>query len=329
MSGVQTVFITGATGFLGLNLVEQACARGWRVVGFVQPQSERRHVSRFGIELVEGDILDLDSLRVAMPRDLDAVFHTAANLSVWSRRKAEQMRINVDGTRNVCRVCLERGAKRLVHTSTWNTFGLGRGEISETTPQTGATSWIGYVRSKSLAEDEVRAAVRQGLHALILNPPHIIGRFDTHSWARMFHVIKNRTLPGVPKARGSFVHAEAVAEAHLAAAEAGRNGENYLLPGIDASFREVFSIIAELLGKPPPKRDLPISFVNLLARLNATLATATGREPHLTPEGVAVMSNGPQIASTKALRELNYRIVPLRAMLADSYSWLKAEGLLT
>src|SRR5262249_55863443 len=186
------------------------------------------YIRRFPVELAEGDILDLDSLRAAMPSDVDAVFHTAANLSVWSGRRLEQMRVNVTGTRNVCRACLERGAKRLIHTSTWNTFGLGLREISEDTPLTGAVSWIGYVRSKSLAEEEVLAAVRQGLYA-ILNPPHIIGRFDSRSWSRMFHVVKDGRLPGIPKARGSFVHAEAVAQAHLAAVERGRRGENYLL----------------------------------------------------------------------------------------------------
>jgi nucleoside-diphosphate-sugar epimerase len=325
---MTTAFITGANGFLGLNLVEQACSRGWRVLGLIQPRSEREYIHRFPVELAEGDILDLDSLRTAMPPDVDAVFHTAANLSVWSARRAEQMRVNVEGTRNVCRACLERGAKRLVHTSTWNSFGLGRREISEHTPQTGTDSWIGYVRSKCLAEAEVRAAARQGLHAAILNPPHIIGRFDTRSWSRMFHVVKDGRLPGIPKARGSFVHAEAVAQAHLAAAERGRRGETYLLPGISASFRDVFSIIAELLGKPAPKRDLPLPLMQVLARISAGIAAVTGQEPHLTPEGVAVMSNDPQIASSRAAQELGYRIVPLRVMIEDSYRWLKAEGLL-
>src|SRR5262249_4903221 len=121
---------------------------------------------------------------------------------------------------------------------------------------------------------------------------------------------------------------EAVAQAHLAAVERGRRGENYLLPGISATFREVFSIIADLLGKPAPKRDLPLPFLRVLAGISAGIAGVTGQEPHLTPEAVAVMSNDPQIASTKAMQELGYRIVPLRAMIEDSYRWLKAEGLL-
>jgi nucleoside-diphosphate-sugar epimerase len=325
---MKTAVITGANGFLGLNLVEQSCRRGWRVIGLVQPRSERKYTARFGIELLEGDILDIGSLRSALPMDVDAVLHTAASTSVWSRRNALQMRVNVEGTRNVCQACLERRAKRLIHTSTWNTFGLEHREITDTTPQTGGASWINYVRSKFLAEEEVRAAVRRGLHAVILNPSHIIGRYDTRNWARMFRMIKDGTLPGIPKTRGSFCHAEAVALAHLAAADAGRAGENYLLPSVDATFGEVLSIITELVGTPAPKRELPMPLMNLFSRLKAGIAAITGREPDLTPEAVALMMNEPHIASDKAARELGYTVVTLKVMLEDSYRWLKAEGLL-
>jgi dihydroflavonol-4-reductase len=139
---MRTALITGANGFLGLNLVEQACRRGWRVIGLVQPSSERKYIARSGIELIEGDILDLAALRATLPMEVDAVLHTAASTSVWSRRNALQTRVNVEGTRNVCQACLDRGAKRLVHTSTWNTFGLEHREITDTTPQTGGASWI-------------------------------------------------------------------------------------------------------------------------------------------------------------------------------------------
>jgi nucleoside-diphosphate-sugar epimerase len=325
---MKTVLITGANGFLGLNLVEQACQRGWRVIGLVQPRSERKYVSRFGVELLEGDILDIGSLRSALPMDVDAVLHTAASTSVWSRRNALQMRVNVEGTRNVCQACMERGAKRLIHTSTWNTFGLEHREITDTTPQTGGASWINYVRSKFLAEEEVRAAVRRGLHAVILNPSHIIGRYDTRNWARMFRMIRDGTLPGIPKTRGSFCHAEVVALAHLSATDAGRAGENYLLPGVEATFGQVLSIIAELVGRPAPKRELPMPLMNLFSRLKTGIAAITGREPDLTPEAVALMMNEPHIVSTRAAKELGYTVVSLEAMLQDSYRWLKTEGLL-
>jgi nucleoside-diphosphate-sugar epimerase len=325
---MRTVFITGANGFLGLNLVEQFIAAGWRVVGFCQPGSESRHIRQFPVELAEGDILDLGSLRSAMPQGVDAVVHTAASTSVWSHNNSLQTRINVEGTRNVCRACLEKGAKRLVHTSTWNTFGLEHRQITEATPQTGGRSWINYVRTKFLGEEEVRDAVSRGLSAIILNPSHMVGRYDTRNWARMFRMVHDGTLPGIPPTRGSFCHAEAVAKAHMAAAEKGTSGENFLLPGVQATFAEAISTIAELLGKPPPHRKLSLWQLQLFARVKAGFAAVTGREPDITPEGVALMMNEPHIASIKAERDLGYTVVPLRVMFKDSYTWLTQQGLL-
>jgi nucleoside-diphosphate-sugar epimerase len=326
---MKRVFITGANGFLGLNLVEQFVAAGWQIVGLCEPASERRHIQRFGIEVVEGNILDLGSLRAAMPSEVDAVVHTAASTSIWSRNNELQTRINVLGTRNVCRACLDKGAKRLVHTSTWNTYGLEHKEITEATPQVGGKSWINYVRTKFLAEEEVRGAIGQGLNAIILNPSHIVGRYDTRNWARMFRMVDEGTLPGIPRTKGSFCHAEAVAMVHLAATEKGKTGENYLLPGVEATFAQVITLIAELLGKKAPEREIPMPLLKVSAHIRAAVAGLTGRAPDLTPEGVALMMNEPHIASTKAARELGYTVVPLRAMFEDSYNWLKAEGLVS
>ncbi len=325
---MKSVFITGANGFLGLNLVEQFAASGWRVVGLCRPSSEPRFIQRFGIDLVYGDILDLNSLQALMPAAVDAVIHTAASTSIWSRNNTLQTRVNVQGTQNVCRACLERGAKRMVHTSTWNTYGLEQSEITDATPQMGGRSWINYVRTKFLAEEAVREAAGRGLNAIILNPSHIVGRDDTRNWARMFRMIHEGTLPGIPRTRGSFCHAEMVAKAHLNATERGKAGENYLLPGVEATFEKVITVIAELLGKSPPRREIPIVMLKLLARVKAAMAAVTGREPDLTPEGVALMMNEPHIASTKAERELGYTKVPLRVMFEDSYRWLMTEGFL-
>src|SRR5918996_5093910 len=134
----RTAFVTGGTGFLGLNLVEQLTAQHWQVIALHRPSSDVRLLQKFPVRLVEGDILEPDSLRRAMPPGVDAVFHVAADISMWSGHSARQTRINVDGTRCVVEAALAAGAGRLVHTSTWNAYGLVQGEISEELPQRGS-----------------------------------------------------------------------------------------------------------------------------------------------------------------------------------------------
>ena len=322
----RTAFVTGATGFLGLNLVEQLTAAGWRVVGLHRPGSDTRLLVALGAEPVPGDILDPATLTAALPAGVNALFHTAADTSVWSRHAARQTEVNVTGTRNVLAAARAGGARRLIHVSTWNTFGLEHAAISEETPQTGDRSWINYVRSKSLAEQAVRAA--PGLPTVIVNPPHIVGRYDRRNWARTIILTATGKLPGIPPGAGIFVHGAAVAKALIAAAEQGRPGENYLLPGVEADFVEVFRLIGLLTGKPVPARPMPAGLLRLYAKAQVGIAAVIGREPQVTPEGVALVLRHPRIESDKAARELGWRPADLETQFGDAHHWLQAQGLL-
>jgi nucleoside-diphosphate-sugar epimerase len=320
--------VTGANGFLGMNLVEQLAKEKWRVTALCQPGTDCQHLGHFPVDLVECDIRDAAAVASAIPRKAEAVFHTAAITSLWSRQRAVQREVNVAGTCNVVDACLQREVRKLIHTSTWNTYGLGHAAICEATPQSGGLSAISYVQTKYLAEEEVRRGVEQGLDAVIINPCHIMGRYDTHNWGRMFKMIAQGRLPGIPPVRGSFCHAEAVALAQLATVDRGRQGENYLLPGVEASFAEVVAVIAELVKRPAPRWQIPIGGFRAIVYAKTALAFLTGKEPDLTPDALALMLNEPRIETEKAERELGYRHVPLRTMLEDTHQWLAGEGLL-
>jgi nucleoside-diphosphate-sugar epimerase len=200
--------------------------------------------------------------------------------------------------------------------------------LEEQLPMAAGTSWINYDRSKWQGEQEVRAGIALGLDAVILNPPHIMGKYDTVNWARLIKMASSGTLPGVPPGRGTFVHGAAVAQAHVAAADKGRSGENYLLPGADATFLEVVTIVAQLAGRKDKVRVLPAPVLKLLARVKALGAVFTGQEPDLTPEAVAVVAADCVVKSNKAELELGYQRIELRVMVEESWKWLGEMGLL-
>ena len=247
---------------------------------------------------------------------------------MWSGHNARQTRINVEGTRCVVEAALHAGAGRLVHTSTWNTYGLEQREISEELPQLGGKSRINYDRTKFLGEEEVRKGIARGLDAVIVNPSHILGRYDRKGWVRLIVAAHERWMPGVPPGAGTFCHAEAVARAHIAAVERGERGANYLMSGADASFVELFAVINEVTGSQVPLRTLPAALFWLPARLSAAWAALAGKEPALTPEGVEIAIPRARVTSRRAEQELGYRPAPLRAVIEDCYRWLLAEGLL-
>src|SRR5436309_1274932 len=323
---MKSAFVTGASGFVGLNLVEELVSQNWEVTALHRAQSDLAELGRFPVALVPGDITDAATLRAAMPQDVDVVFHVAGNTNLWSRRNAQQTRENVEGTRNVVEAALARGAKKLVLTSSIAAYGRQSGELTEATKSTAAKSWINYQRSKWLAEGEARKGIRAGLPAVILNPGAIIGRYDTGGWARLFTLLAEGRLPGVPPGEVSAAHVGEVAKAHIAAAERGKIGENYILAGTRTSFAEMLGIIAELLGKPAPKRVLSPGLLRIIARVQGIRAAMTGKPPRLTAESVALSTRKISCPSLKAQQELGFKIVPIRIMLQDCYEWLVAAG---
>lgn len=324
----KTAFVTGATGFVGLNLVEQLLDRGWRVTAMHRADSDLRQLSRFDVQRVTGDITDRASLRDLIARETDCVFHVAGNTSLWAKSHAEQLRVNVKGTRNMVRAALEAGARRFVHTSSIVAYGLHGGIITEETPTRGTNARLNYIRSKALAEREVRRGLAQGLRAVIVNPSNILGAYDTANFSRLFRLVKQHRLPAMPPGGGSFCHAREVALAHIAAAEQGREGHNYLLGGTQASYLGLVREISRVLGVRRRIVAMSPRVLNAYARVEEWVAPLFNREPDVTCDAVELLSHNIYCNSQKAERELGYRPQPLDRMLRDCHAWLKAEGML-
>ncbi|SDK37321.1 SDR family oxidoreductase [Microbulbifer yueqingensis] len=323
-------FVTGGTGFLGANLIEQLLAEGWQVTAMHRPGSDTRLLDRPGVAPVEASLDDIDSLRAVLPAGVDAVFHVAGNTSMWRGGNARQWRDNVVGSANVARVAREKGAGRMVVTSSISAYGYHTELITEESPQLADDPRHHYLYTKKRAEQAVREEIGQGLDAVFLNPCAIVGKYDTGSWAQAFYMIAGDRLPGVPPGAGSFCHAAEVARAHISAFHRGRSGENYILAGTDATFLEFFATIARLVGKPAPRRTTPALAIRALARMNDWVSRLTGREPAVTPEKAAIITRRVTASSAKASRELGYRTdVELEQMLAESRDWLLEQGLLS
>jgi dihydroflavonol-4-reductase len=324
----KTAFVTGATGCVGLNLIEELLAQGWTVTAMHRRGSDVSTLQRQPVKCIVGDVTDAASLTHIIPRNVDCVFHVAGNTSMWARAHAEQLQVNVDGTRNVVQASLAAGAKRFVLTSSIVAYGLHGGTISEDTPTRGTAAKLNYIRSKALAEREVRQALNSGLRAVIINPSNIMGAYDTNNWSRMFRLVQNGRLPMIPSGGGSFCHVREVARAHIAAAEQGRVGANYLLGGAEASYLGLVQEMSRMLGVRRRVAVLPRGLLSAYAFAEELVAPLFGREPEVTRDAVELLSQNNYCDTRRAVRELGYRPQPLEAMLKDCMSWMLAQGLL-
>ncbi len=303
-------FVTGASGFIGVNVVKQLVEDGWSVTALHRSTSDLTYLKRFDATRVVGDVTDAASLERAMPAELDAVFHVAGNVSFDSSGDTAQTRDNVSGTRNVVALAKAKGARRLVHTSTGAVFGLHDGvPVTEDTPSNVDDVPANYFRTKKDAEDIVLSAVGDGLDTVCVNPGNVVGPYDRVIWGPFVEAIANGAIKTIGIGAGSFCHIDEVAKAHITAFHRGGRGERYILAGDVTPFAEVARVVARLTGGTAP-------------RPSAEKDPATTDEVHFTTNRTQIL------VCDKAVRDLGFKPVPSEVMFGDLVRWMREEGLL-
>ncbi|MDH3654688.1 MAG: NAD-dependent epimerase/dehydratase family protein [Myxococcales bacterium] len=324
----KTAFVTGGTGFIGVNLIELLVNEGWSVTALHRPTSDVKFLSRFPISLVQGSITDRDSLERAIPEGTDVVFHVAGDTNFWSKNNAQQDANNIGGTRNMVEVAAKKGVGTFIHTSSNAIWGRAQGTIDEETPAEGESSWINYERSKCLAEREAMKGTELGMKVVSVNPSEVVGPYDTRSFGRLFFLLRDGKLPAVSPGTIQVAHVHDVVRAHLDAVTKGRSGQRYLLTGDVIEFPNFVGEIARVSGAKTP-RTAPAWIFKVFGRVSVMIAAITGKEPDVTPEIAASMSDtGRTFLCEKAIRELGYRTRAPELAIRDNYAWLVKEGLL-
>jgi len=326
----MNVLVTGGTGFLGINVIQQCLEKGWTVTATHRKSSDTEVLKGLGVHLLDVDMTNRDELIQKLPDDLDAVFHIAGDTNMWTLNNRRQYETNVIATKNLVDAAIAKKVKRFIHTSSISAFGFHDDVITEESVSTALTSRVNYIKTKFQGEQVVKAAVVEGkLDAVVLNPCAIMGPHDRHNWSQLFTMIKQDTLPGVPGGEGSYCHVREVAAAHLAALEKGRSGENYILAGVDHPFLEVVSKIGALLGKKTPKSAIPSWVLQVVGKIQYWLSLVTNKEPSMTPEKAQMVTKRVAASSKKAVAELGYNDkVSIDEMLSDCYQWMKTEKLI-
>lgn len=323
--------VTGATGFVGAAVARALLGEGWQVRALARKGSDRRNLQRIPVEVVEGDLNQAASLAPALA-GCEALFHVAADYRLGAFDPRELYQTNVEGTRNILRAAREAGVRRVVYTSSVATIGIPTDGTpgSEDTPST-LDDMIGhYKRSKFLAEEAAREAVRAGSEVVIVNPSTPVGPGDikpTPTGQMVFDAAAGK-MPAYVDTGLNIVHVDDVAAGHLLAYHRGRVGERYILGGQDMSLREILVDIAALVGRKPPTVRLPGAVVMPIAYVAEAVARVTGRPTRVTVEGVRMARKHMFFTSAKAARELGYEWRPPKQAFADAIGWFRDQGLL-
>lgn len=194
--------VTGASGHIGVNLVRALLQRGESIRAVAQMDTSA--LEGLDVELVRGDVCDLSSL-IRCFSGAATVYHLAGHISISKEKGSRADAVNVEGTRNVVRACLERGVGRLLHVSSIHAMAdPGKNAVlDEATPlAVGARNSL-YDRTKALGEKAVHEAVEQGLNAVVVAPTAVVGPFDYRPshFGRVVLAMARGRLGGCPGCR--------------------------------------------------------------------------------------------------------------------------------
>jgi dihydroflavonol-4-reductase len=323
------LFITGATGFVGSHVARLAAEQGAELRLLTRKTSKTENLPK-NAELVQGDLREPARFAAAL-QGCDALIHVAADYRLWVPDPQEMYKANVEGTRELLRLAREAGVRRVVYTSSVATMGFRKDAsvVDEETPVREADMIGHYKRSKWMAEQAAIAAARSGQEVVILNPTTPVGAMDVKPTptGRIVVDFLNKRFPAYVDTGLNLVDVEEIARMHLAALERGRFGERYILGGENLTLKQILDKLGSITGLPSPTMKVPHSVAMAFAFFDETITgKLRGKEPRATVEAVRMGKKMMWANSTKAERELGWRLLPVDSALHRAVEWFAANG---
>jgi farnesol dehydrogenase len=322
------VFVSGATGFIGIQLVKRLVEEGHVVHALYRSQSKAELIRHPAVTLFKGDILDKPSVELAM-EGCEEAYHTAAFAGVWAKDPQMVYPLNVDGALNVIEAAGHHLVRRVVVTSTSGILGpSGKEAVDESTPAP-ASFFTTYEASKFRLEQQLLGRSETNPEVVIVNPTRVYGPGYLSESTGVTRMIKQyvegnwRFIPGDGNSSGNYVFVEDVVTGHLLAMKKGAPGERYVLGGENISYNQLFMFVRQASGVHKRLFKIPLWLMLTVAGLMKVASKLTGRAPLIVPSLVRKFNHNWIVSSKKAADHLGYRPMNAQAGILLTVQWIK------
>ena len=311
----RRLFVTGANGYVGRNLIRLLVEKDVEIVALVRTADAGERVRALGAIPVVGDIFS-DAL-VDFMRGSDALVHAAADTD-HGHGGPQQMRTNADGTKAVFSAARLAGIQRAIHVSTESVLSDGRPlrMVDETMPYPHRPAGS-YSRSKIAAERNALSLNGTGFTVMAVRPRFVWGQDDTTALPALVRAARSGQMAWIDGGGylTSTTHIDNLCHGIDLALRYGRGGEAYFLSdGEPVAFRTFVTALLDTQGVTPPDKTIPRHLLRLIAAVGDLVGTASGRRKHvpLTLQGFAASAVEVTLDISKARTALGYS--PVRSM---------------
>lgn len=319
------VLVTGATGHLGPFVSQVLRARGHRVRAMVRSTSDSTWLVSHDVEVIEGDVLEPDSLARAVD-GVAAVIHMAGLHDSWAERKDQFFGVNVDGAINVRDAAASAGLSRMVFVSSGSTIGECEGSIGNELTGRRDYALSDYERSKVAAEMALLDDATE-FDVVIVNPGTVYGPGDASGIGQALVGALTGQLGVSIDAPVAWVYVEDVAHGIASALTQGRPGERYILVGQNVSRLDFLRRAVELADVDYEVRPASALAWQAFALIYGLKGWITRSRPTISRAAVRIALHGSQLDGSKAEKDLGVTYTSLDEGLDATLDWLHDAGL--
>lgn len=316
------IFVTGANGMLGSQLVRYLIQRGEKVRALKRKTSDLSLLGPIAheIEWVEGDVLDIASIEEGL-KGVSQVYHVAATISFIPSEKGKMFKTNIEGTANIVNCCLDADIEKLVHVSSIAAFSNAKENVllNEDAQWEEDDIRSGYAECKFLSEMEVWRGMAEGLKAVIVNPSLIVGPgwWNGTGPSAIFKKI-DQGLPTYTSGTNGYVDVRDVAEVMIQLMNSDIINQRFVVSAENLTYLEYFSMISKALGKQKPFIKITNTMGTAVSWLDALRATLTKQARLITPEMVYIANKKMLFDNAKVISTLNYTFRPMTTTVEDT-----------
>jgi len=317
----KTVFVTGATGFVGKHLVKKLLEDNIYIFALTrQKQAELLGVPN--IQIYIGDITE----RIQIPEDVSTIYHCAGVIS----QEEQMQKVNVEGTRRIVEAALTRGC-RLIYLSSAGVVGRSNDYLIN--ENTACQPQNMYERSKYEAEKIVLDGINRGLKTQILRPTIIFGTGRAHNQDSFLHLlrsIKHGKYRNIGNGIYNIVHLDEVVRVmRMLDNDNISNGGLYIINS-PVHFKDMARIVkAEITGRSAETGSIPYGVAFMAATLLTLISFIIRKPLPLTLSRFRALTNKTIFSQNLLVERLNYQpLLPVEEYIKKTCHDYESAGLL-